>query len=162
MNHSTSVQHLAIIFAIGLMCVSGASSQQQRSGQPLASARIASARQVEADATASDPAPADAAPVPAPVPDAPAAPVDGECPEEEMSFEMVTGFVYTAPSDMLDSQPGTLMLTDCIDTCRKNSSCKSINYETGLCVLFSSNADEGQGEDRVYKLCDTQMVEPSY
>jgi hypothetical protein len=59
---------------------------------------------------------------------------------------MVTGFVYTAPSDMLDSQPGTLMLTDCIDTCRKNSSCKSINYETGLCVLFSSNADEGQGE----------------
>ncbi len=148
MNHSTRMQHLAIIFAIGLMCVSGA-SQQQRSGQPLASARIASARQVEADAPAADPAPAED-PAPAPVPDAPAAPADGECPEEEMSFEMVTGFVYTAPSDMLDSQPGTLMLTDCIDTCRKNSSCKSINYETGLCVLFSSNADEGQGEDGIY------------
>ena len=55
------------------------------------------------------------------------------------------GYVYTAPADMLDSQPGTLMLTDCIDTCRGNSSCKSINYETGLCVLFSSSADENQG-----------------
>merc|ERR1719228_2915873 len=47
---------------------------------------------------------------------------------------------------MLDSQPGTLMLTDCIDTCRGNSSCKSINYETGLCVLFSSSADENKGQ----------------
>ena len=47
---------------------------------------------------------------------------------------------------MLDSQPGTLMLTDCIDTCRGNSSCKSINYETGLCVLFSSSADEEGGQ----------------
>jgi len=59
---------------------------------------------------------------------------------------VVTGYVYTAPADMLDSQPGTLMLTDCIDTCRGNSSCKSINYETGLCVLFSSSADEDGGQ----------------
>jgi len=69
-----------------------------------------------------------------------------ECPEEQVSFEMVTGYVYTAPADMLDSQPGTLMLTDCIDTCQKNSSCRSINYETGLCVLFASNADDSEGE----------------
>ena len=55
-------------------------------------------------------------------------------------------YVYTAPSDMLDSQPGTLMLTDCIDTCARNSSCKSINYETGLCVLFSSSADDSEGK----------------
>ena len=54
--------------------------------------------------------------------------------------------MYTAPTDMLDSQPGTLMLTDCIDTCRANSSCRSINYETGLCVLFSSSADQAAGQ----------------
>ena len=47
---------------------------------------------------------------------------------------------------MLDSQPGTLMLTDCIDTCRANASCRSITYETGLCVLFSSNADGNDGK----------------
>jgi len=69
-----------------------------------------------------------------------------DCPADFVSFEVVTGYVYTAPADMLDSQPGTLMLTDCIDTCRGNSSCKSINYETGLCVLFSSSADENQGQ----------------
>ena len=71
---------------------------------------------------------------------------DAECPQDFVSFEVVTGYVYTAPADMLDSQPGTLMLTDCIDTCRGNSSCKSINYETGLCVLFSSSADEEGGQ----------------
>ena len=27
-----------------------------------------------------------------------------ECPDEQISFEMVTGYVYTAPADMLDSQ----------------------------------------------------------
>lgn len=69
-----------------------------------------------------------------------------ECPPENISFEMVTGYVYSAPADMLDSQPGTLMLTDCIDTCRQNSSCRSINYETGLCVLFSSNVDDDGGK----------------
>ena len=69
----------------------------------------------------------------------------GDCPSEFVSFEVVTGYVYTAPQDMLDSQPGTLMLTDCIDTCRANSTCKAINYETGLCVLFSSSATENQG-----------------
>ena len=74
------------------------------------------------------------------------------CPEEQVSFEMVTGFVYTAPADMLDSQPGMLMLTDCIDTCRGNSSCRSINYETGLCVLFSSSADDNDGKAKLLEL----------
>ena len=73
-----------------------------------------------------------------------------DCPDDQISFEMVTGYVYTAPADMLDSQPGTLMLTDCIDTCRKNSSCQSINYETGLCVLFASNADGSAGKFSVF------------
>lgn len=67
------------------------------------------------------------------------------CPEDSITFELITGYVYSAPADMLDSQPGTLMLTDCIQACRQNSSCQSINYETGLCVLFSSNADSMPG-----------------
>ena len=68
-----------------------------------------------------------------------------DCPQDQLSFEMISGYVYTAPADMLDSQPGTLMLTDCIDKCRANATCKSINYETGLCVLFASSADENTG-----------------
>jgi hypothetical protein len=68
------------------------------------------------------------------------------CPEDSVTFELITGYVYSAPADMLDSQPGTLMLTDCIQTCRQNTSCQSINYETGLCVLFSSNADAMPGK----------------
>ena len=48
-----------------------------------------------------------------------------ECPDDQLSFEMISGYVYTAPADMLDSQPGTLMLTDCIDKCRANATCKS-------------------------------------
>lgn len=68
------------------------------------------------------------------------------CPDQDTHFELVTGYVYTAPDDMLDSIPGTLMLTDCIDVCRRNASCKSANFETGLCVLFGSSAQENPGE----------------
>ena len=67
------------------------------------------------------------------------------CPDDSITFELITGYVYSAPADMLDSQPGTLMLTDCIQTCRQNATCQAINYETGLCVLFSSNADSMPG-----------------
>ena len=60
-------------------------------------------------------------------------------------MELVTGMVYTAPEDMLDSRPGTLMLTDCIDLCRNNNTCRAANFETGLCVLFSSSASQYPG-----------------
>ena len=76
------------------------------------------------------------------------------CPSDSITFELITGYVYSAPADMLDSQPGTLMLTDCIDTCRKNTSCQSINYETGLCVLFSSNSDSTPGKTIKERLVD--------
>lgn len=45
----------------------------------------------------------------------------------------------------MDSLPGTLMLTDCLNTCLKNATCQSVNYETGLCVLFSAHADQLPG-----------------
>ena len=68
------------------------------------------------------------------------------CADKDTHFELVTGYVYTAPDDMLDSRPGTLMLTDCIELCRRNSTCKAANFETGLCVLFGSSAEEFPGE----------------
>ena len=67
------------------------------------------------------------------------------CNEKDTHFELVTGYVYTAPDDMLDSRPGTLMLTDCIELCRRNVTCKSANFETGLCVLFGSSAQDFPG-----------------
>ena len=44
-------------------------------------------------------------------------------PTESVHFELVTGKVFTSPEDMLDSRPGTLMLTDCIDLCRWDWPC---------------------------------------
>ena len=67
-------------------------------------------------------------------------------PQDKVHVELVTGMVYTAPEDMLDSRPGTLMLTDCIDLCLSNSSCAAANFETGLCVLFSSSAQQYPGQ----------------
>lgn len=69
-----------------------------------------------------------------------------ECDAELLGFELVTGYVFTAPDDLLDSIPGTLMLTDCLEACHVNASCHSVNYETGLCVLFASNADNYPGK----------------
>lgn len=64
-----------------------------------------------------------------------------ECDPDMVGFELVTGYVFSAPTNVLDSIPGTLMLSDCLETCQGNDSCQSVNYETGLCVLFSSHAD---------------------
>lgn len=64
-----------------------------------------------------------------------------DCDPDMVGFELVTGYVFSAPSNVLDSIPGTLMLTDCLEACQANDTCHSINYETGLCVLFSSHAD---------------------
>lgn len=63
------------------------------------------------------------------------------CNSDMMGFELITGNVFSAPGNVLDSIPGTLMLTDCLETCQGNELCQSINYETGLCVLFSATAD---------------------
>lgn len=67
------------------------------------------------------------------------------CEADMTGFELVTGYVFTAPDDLLDSIPGTLMLTDCLESCHANDTCESVNYETGLCVMFSSNADAYPG-----------------
>jgi hypothetical protein len=68
-----------------------------------------------------------------------------DCNQEHTGFELVTGFVFSSPADLLDSQPGTLMLADCLEACRLNSSCRAANYETGLCVLFSADSDHRPG-----------------
>ncbi|CAD6992664.1 unnamed protein product [Ceratitis capitata] len=68
-----------------------------------------------------------------------------ECDNDFIGFEITTGFVFSAPGKLLNSLPGTLMLTDCLDACRKDPACHSANYETGLCVLFSANADKLPG-----------------
>lgn len=69
-----------------------------------------------------------------------------DCEADMTGFELVTGYVFTAPDDLLDSIPGTLMLTDCLEACNANDTCESVNYETGLCVMFSSNADAYPGK----------------
>lgn len=55
-------------------------------------------------------------------------------------------YVFSAPEQLLESMPGTLMLTDCLEACQANESCGAVNYETGLCVLFSANADKLPGK----------------
>lgn len=54
--------------------------------------------------------------------------------------------MFSASNELLDSVPGTLMLNDCLEQCQANDSCSAVNYETGLCVLFSSNADKLPGK----------------
>lgn len=79
------------------------------------------------------------------LPTPPSGPID-DCDPEMIGFELITGYVFSAPGNVLDSIPGTLMLTDCLETCQGNDSCQSVNYETGLCVLFSSNSDALPGK----------------
>lgn len=59
-----------------------------------------------------------------------------------MSFELVPGYVFTDTDEKMEMLPGTLHLTDCLSQCRLNRTCQSINFETGLCVLFSSSSQQ--------------------
>ncbi|XP_068220289.1 uncharacterized protein [Palaemon carinicauda] len=65
--------------------------------------------------------------------------------EGEETFELITGFVYSSADDIIDSQIGTLLLSDCIDLCLKKEGCQALNFETGLCVLFKTAAGENSG-----------------
>ncbi|XP_016979845.1 uncharacterized protein LOC108045133 [Drosophila rhopaloa] len=76
---------------------------------------------------------------------APAGIQEEECDPDMIGFEIITGYVLSAPSKMLDTLPGTLMLTDCLEACQNNESCSAVNYETGLCVLFKTTADKLPG-----------------
>lgn len=84
-----------------------------------------------------------------------------DCDADMTGFELVTGYVFTAPDDLLDSIPGTLMLTDCLEACNANDTCYSVNYETGLCVMFSSNADAYPGKHRKNNITDRKRAQPS-
>ena len=37
-------------------------------------------------------------------------------------------------------------LEECVDQCAKETKCLAVNYETGLCVLFSASADFNPGK----------------
>ncbi|KPM06309.1 PAN domain containing protein 2, partial [Sarcoptes scabiei] len=41
-----------------------------------------------------------------------------------------------------NSNNSIVPLSDCIDRCRKNSTCKALNFETGLCVLLTTAANQ--------------------
>ncbi|KAH8295455.1 hypothetical protein KR018_011354 [Drosophila ironensis] len=70
---------------------------------------------------------------------------DEDCEPDMIGFELITGYVLSAPSKQLETLPGTLMLTDCLEACQANESCSAVNYETGLCVMFRSTADQLPG-----------------
>lgn len=63
-----------------------------------------------------------------------------DCATQDTTFELMTGFVFTSPDEILETRPDTLQLGDCIDACRSSDSCRALNFETGLCVLFRSDA----------------------
>ncbi|GIY17276.1 uncharacterized protein CEXT_557521 [Caerostris extrusa] len=67
---------------------------------------------------------------------------DGSCSSGFITFELITGYVYTSPGDTMELVPGTLQLTECLSLCSANATCQAINFETGLCVLFSSSANQ--------------------
>ncbi|KAH7640262.1 hypothetical protein HUG17_7729 [Dermatophagoides farinae] len=59
-----------------------------------------------------------------------------------ITFELITGYVLTSPAETVTMMPGILQLSDCIDRCQKNQTCKALNFETGLCVLLTTAAND--------------------
>jgi len=67
------------------------------------------------------------------------------CPEEHTTFTILTGFVFRDPEAILTTKPGVLELGTCLSSCRLLPACRSVNYETGLCVTFSTSAKDRPG-----------------
>lgn len=67
-----------------------------------------------------------------------------QCPEgEDESFAVVTGYVFSSPGgdSVLATKSGILSLAECLSECKSDATCQSVNYETGLCVLFAKKPD---------------------
>ncbi|XP_022919452.1 uncharacterized protein [Onthophagus taurus] len=62
------------------------------------------------------------------------------CDQDMIGFELITGYVFSAPPNAM-STFNTVMLTDCLEMCAGNDSCQAVNFETGLCILFNTNAE---------------------
>ena len=61
------------------------------------------------------------------------------------NFQLVIQNSWRHPLSQ-DTRTGVLHLEDCIAGCRANASCLSLNYETGLCVMFDSSAELKPGK----------------
>ncbi|XP_065569020.1 uncharacterized protein LOC136032661 [Artemia franciscana] len=71
-----------------------------------------------------------------------------DCDPENVLFELRTGYVLSAPGAVLDTKADTLILSHCIEACRNDPSCKALNFETGLCVLFANASQDLPGKLR--------------
>jgi hypothetical protein len=72
---------------------------------------------------------------------------------------MITGYVYSAPGEIMATSPGVLLLRDCLEQCRLNDSCRAINFETGLCVLFAGSYADQPGTLILICFSDKSVVE---
>ncbi|XP_034486427.1 uncharacterized protein LOC117790921 [Drosophila innubila] len=138
--------------AVGEGTASGSGSELPKPLTPHASEQPAEAALAEPAATPaanSESKSDDLAPTALPPPSAAASSslgeIDEDCEPDMIGFELITGYVLSAPSKQLETLPGTLMLTDCLEACQANESCSAVNYETGLCVMFRSTADQLPG-----------------
>ena len=81
---------------------------------------------------------------------------------------MLLGYVFTAPDSILDTYPGMFHLEECINKCSKDTKCLAVNYETGLCVLFSASADSKPGKTSFlfgiveYYFMNRKNISPSF
>jgi hypothetical protein len=67
------------------------------------------------------------------------------CTPEDVRFELMTGYVYSAPTEIMATRAGVLLLKDCLEQCLQNASCHAVNFETGLCVLFAGGSTDQPG-----------------
>ena len=71
------------------------------------------------------------------------------CPIQDSTFELVTGYMYSSPPDILETRAGVLKLAECLKACVSRPTCEAVNYEVGLCVLFSTQAADKPGMSSV-------------
>ena len=77
-----------------------------------------------------------------------------ECDPENIAFELQTGYILPTTKHISNVISQSLMLADCLEACQADSTCRSINFETGLCTLLNTDADLQKG---LLKLFETSF-----
>ena len=76
--------------------------------------------------------------------------MNGFCLAPDENYILKTFYLSHSDIDILSLQTGVTDIVSCLSQCRAAGDCLSVNYETGLCVLFNSSATKLSGLSLIF------------
>lgn len=69
-----------------------------------------------------------------------------KCDLENPSYEYLAGMVVNAPDCIVSQKPFVNTVEECLDLCKKESLCASLELTEGVCTLYAISYDKNPGK----------------